>query len=259
MFDATVLNIFSGFLSLSGGAIFAQAVYFLFVKYPAELSRLDAETGESWSRFEWEMAEELRALNLLKDFAEHHVSLFAEWGELEKNDIRQKHVAVLAQDMWRAKTIDGAGNSATSRAAEISGEALAGMLALLCEARPMTDRDLSVAKAQSHSALDSFGTALRLARVLNDSRKAKNRQFRNETQNLNFLRACASLCVLGYGLAAAEIAEFTLLHLPTPRPTLAMAALYGIFSITLLLLVGSFIRERKVHVAKSGSQDNLDA
>src|ERR1700684_2109676 len=110
-----MLNFLTGFLSLSGGAIFAQAVYFLFVKYPSELCRLDIDLVECDSRFGWEMSEEDIALDLLKDFAEHHLALFRDWGNLEDAAIRQKHKLRLAEDLWRVKPIDGAENLALSR------------------------------------------------------------------------------------------------------------------------------------------------
>jgi hypothetical protein len=254
-----MLNFLTGFLSLSGGAIFAQAVYFLFVKYPSELCRLDIDLVECDSRFGWEMKEEDLALDLLKDFAEHHLALFRDWANLEDPAIRQKHKIRLAEDIWRVKPIDGAENLALSRAAQISGEALVGMHGLLSEARVMTEDDLAIAKAQSGSVLESFGAALRLAKVLNNSRRTKLRKLQNEKADLNFLRSWARCGVFVYGLVAAEIADFKARTLAVQHPLLAGSAFLGIFSLTLLVLLGSFLRERKARRSKSELEKSLHA
>jgi hypothetical protein len=254
-----MLNFLTGFLSLSGGAIFAQAVYFLFVKYPAEFSRLDTDIAESGSRFLWEIGEEDMALNLLKDFGEGHVSLFKDWTNLEDPEVRQKHRVRLAADIWRVKTIDGAGNLALSRAADISSEALAGMYDILSERRVLTHDDLQIVRAQSDSVLESFGAALRLARVLNDSRKARYRKLGNESRDLRFLRGCARFGILAYGLIVAEIAAYKLRHSAIPHASFAVPAFLSIFSLTLLVLIASLIRERSVERAKSQSGKGNDA
>jgi hypothetical protein len=254
-----MLSFLTGFLSLSGGAIFAQAVYFLFVKYPAELSRLDIDIEESDSRFGWEMGEEDLALNLLKDFAEGHFLLFKDWANLEDPEVRQKHKVRLTKDIWRVKTIDGAGNLALSRAAHISSEALAGIYGILSDARVLTGDDLHIVRAQSDSVLESFGAALRLGRVLNNSRKAEVRRQRNESADLKFLRGCARFGILTYGLIVAEIAAYKLRHLAIPHASFAVPAFLSILSLTLLMLMASFIRERSVERAKSQSGKGNDA
>jgi len=233
------------FLSLGSGALAAQALYFLFVKYPFELRRLRSELDVMSRQLELASESWNETFDGILEAHSFAGDLLANWTVIAKSEGRTKTRLEIEETAWTLKALHRVDGEPIARTLGLLEGVLDDMgQALLKEGDPTVDDQLSL---MAHA--NAIGKSAReLRRAVNATSlldEAKIGVVKNQALSFRFLSRWARIGLLVYGLMAALAAAMAIARMDVRwHSLLASAAAIVLVASTIAVVGYSYYQER---------------